>query len=71
MDAATKVSSRHCKNCSVEIGGYFGNKVYRYHHTDLCVACGAAQDLIVQKCIALTGMTPKEYQNKYGKAWNE
>jgi len=71
MVTATKTPERHCKNCNVEIGGYFGNKVYRWRKTDLCMACGEAQDPVVQMCVAQTGMTPREYQTKYGRAWNE
>lgn len=59
-----------CTNCAIEIGGYFGNKLFRYKDTDLCENCGEAQDPIAQKCVAQTGMTPSEYQKKYGRAWN-
>lgn len=61
----------HCGNCGVEIGGFFGNKVYRYENTNLCEFCGETNDPIVQMCIRQTGLTPKEYQKRHKVAWNE
>jgi hypothetical protein len=71
METATKSPESHCTNCNTEIGGYFGNKVYRWGNTDLCNSCGEANDPIVQMCVAQTGMTPREYQAKYRRAWND
>lgn len=61
----------NCVSCNVEIGGYLGNGVYRYHTTNLCQTCGEKDDFTVQLCVRLTGMTPSEYQNSHGVAWNE
>lgn len=67
----TKEPSSHCSNCNITIGGYFGNKVYRWRKTDLCFVCGEAQDPITQICLEQTGLRPSEYQKKYGRAWND
>lgn len=62
---------KHCKNCGVEIGGYFGNGVYGYYGTRMCQSCGEENDPLVQMCVAQTGMTPRTYQERHKVAWNE
>lgn len=61
----------NCKDCGVEVGGYFGNRVYGNHSTGLCASCEDKKDPLVQMCIAQTGMTPKDYQTRHKVAWNE
>lgn len=61
----------HCESCGIEIGGYFGNKVYRHKNTKLCAPCGEKSDSLVQMAVAQTGLTPVAYQAKHGRAWNE
>ncbi len=71
MEITLETSERHCANCKIEIGGYFGNKVYRWRQTDLCFTCGEVPDPTAQQCIAQTGMNPSGYQKKYRRAWND
>lgn len=61
----------NCEDCGIEIGGFFGNKVYRYHGTEKCKACGEKDEPASKMCIAQTGMTPIEYQREHKRAWNE
>jgi hypothetical protein len=61
----------NCSQCGVEVGGFFGNKVYGDAKLGLCQDCQDKNDPIVQMCIAQTGMTPRDYQKRHKAAWNE
>lgn len=61
----------HCNDCKVEVGGYFGNKVYGNIKSGLCKTCEGKQDSNVQRCLQTTGMTPSAYQSRRKVAWNE
>jgi hypothetical protein len=61
----------HCSECNVEVGGYFGNKVYGNKVLGMCAKCVDLHDPIAQICYEQTGMSPTDYQQKHGRAWNE
>lgn len=60
-----------CSDCGTEVGGYFGNGVYGDAKIGLCQACQDKNDPVVQMCVYMTGLTPRNYQKKHGVAWNE